>query len=556
MIQPLVALILASNLLSLGAPCSAVSTQDGESTAPTIAVLGSSVASGWVTSREARQDLQNGWAQRLGRLLKPKGWRVANISVPGDDTRAALERIDADLLSLEPEYVIVALSMSNEGLETEDPEEVFLRYEEGLAEILNISSESGVQAVVGLCYPNDNFTEEQYETLHRMNLLIQSWPVPSIDFLGPLDDGHGNFVSGYTFDLDHPDDLGHQEMFHAVVPSLFEALERGKPTPERSQAEGYLRIQEGPEGAPISFVPEEVVHSFTVAFQVRAGDPGTLVAIDGGETDLVVRVEDDTLAISLGKEVLEAPANWSGEDWHEVVLTQRYLLGESEIWVDGESLGKRAARLIPRHFVLGGSGGIAAGKAPKLADYRDVAIYRTAWTQREVDAQRSGTLLQASLEVYAPLRTELPAAGGAFENHAQSLASLRYFPDDLTEALATIEARIATAGEEPRWIDPERIEPIELAPELLARYAGDYEVNPQMTIFVTLEKGRLILSPNHQGKIELHASSETEFFLRIMGPPRVPVVFVLDEEGEVSELLFDEGPYQLRGLPKRSERDG
>ena len=88
-------------------------------------MLGSSVAAGWVTAREARQDLRNGWVQRLARSVDPRGFQLVNVSVPGDDTRAVLERIDRDLLPLHPRHVIVGLSMSNEGLESEDPEEVF-----------------------------------------------------------------------------------------------------------------------------------------------------------------------------------------------------------------------------------------------------------------------------------------------------------------------------------------------------------------------------------------------------------------------------------------------
>jgi lysophospholipase L1-like esterase len=545
MSHPLATLALAGTLLV--APHGGVLPQSEDTSKPIIAVLGSSVAKGWVTSRDARHDLANGWAPRLQRLLEPKGWRIVDASVPGDDTRAVLERIDDDLLALEAHYVIVGLSMSNEGLEREDPEEVFLRYEEGLEEILRVSREGGVQPVVGLCYPNDNFTEEQYATLHRMNLLIQSWPVPSIDFLGPLDDGHGNFVPGYTFDLDHPDDLGHQELFHSVVPSLFDALERGKPAPERSEQEGQTTIAKPGDRAPISFVPGDVIHSFTKVFQLRTTEPGTVAVIECGDTDLLLQIERDArVRIVAGKETLEFEDNLTDGDWHEIVLTHRHLLGHVECWIDGQSVGLLELRLVPRHFVVGGPGGGERGAAPSSADYRDLAIYRTAWTQLEVNAHRSGVLLPASLEVYAPLREPLPVKGACFLNRAQSLAEARYLPGDLPEALARIEERIMATTEEPRWIDPDRIETVELAPDLLARCVGSYQVSPEMTFFVTLEKGRLILSPNGEGKSELHAVSETEFFLRIMGPPRIPVVFLFDEEGKATEMLFDEGAYQAR----------
>lgn len=315
--HPLTTLVLATAALASfnTAPLFAVQ-EEGASTEPEIVVIGSSVAAGWVTGREARQDLQNGWAARLERLLATRGWTLANRSVPGNDTKAVLDRIEEDLLAREPRYAIVGLSMANEGLETEDPGEVFASYD--------------------------------------------------------------------------------------------------------------------------------------------------------------------------GKE-----------------------------------------------------------KSPKSANYRDLTIRRTAWTQRAVQASREGALLPASLEVYAPMRGSLPERGGTFENLAQSTAELFFRPADLTDALARLEERIEAAAKEPRWVYPDHIEPLALDEQVLARYAGDYEVNPQRTIYVTLEKGRLILSPNGEGKTQLHAASETEFFLRVMGPPPIPVVFELDDDGKVTGMLFDEGPYQV-----------
>lgn len=83
----------------------------------TIAVLGSSVAAGWVTSRDAKHDMANGYAQRLGRLLGPRGFKVVNVSVPGDTTEKVLARLDKDLFPIKPDFVLIALSLENEGIQ-------------------------------------------------------------------------------------------------------------------------------------------------------------------------------------------------------------------------------------------------------------------------------------------------------------------------------------------------------------------------------------------------------------------------------------------------------
>jgi hypothetical protein len=50
----------------------------------------------------------------------------------------------------------------------------------------------------------------------------------------------------------------------------------------------------------------------------------------------------------------------------------------------------------------------------------------------EVAALKKGTLVQASLDVYAPLADASLARGAALENRAQSLAALRVGEGSLT----------------------------------------------------------------------------------------------------------------------------
>jgi hypothetical protein len=85
--------------------------------------------------------------------------------------------------------------------------------------------------------------------------------------------------------------------------------------------------------------------------------------------------------------------------------------GETLLYVDGELAGKIDERLEPSRFVLGGAAG---------TDYRDWMIHRAGLNADEVRALHSGRLLQASLEVYAPLT---PADGG--QNLAQSLSEIQ-----------------------------------------------------------------------------------------------------------------------------------
>lgn len=81
------------------------------------------------------------------------------------------------------------------------------------------------------------------------------------------------------------------------------------------------------------------------------------------------------------------------------------------------------------------------------------------------------------------------------------------------------------------WPDYQPVERtvVTVKPEILAAYVGEYEINGKVVI--TLENGKLFLQPPGQGKQELLASSETEFFLQ---SENVKLVFTKDAQGTVT----------------------
>jgi CubicO group peptidase (beta-lactamase class C family) len=98
------------------------------------------------------------------------------------------------------------------------------------------------------------------------------------------------------------------------------------------------------------------------------------------------------------------------------------------------------------------------------------------------------------------------------------------------------------------WPD---FKPIERAlakvnPEIFKNYAGEYEVNGKVTI--STEGGKLYLQPPGGQKMELHPSSETEFFAVT---ENIRIVFTRDEQGAVSGLTAHFGSRSLNGKKLR-----
>jgi D-alanyl-D-alanine-carboxypeptidase/D-alanyl-D-alanine-endopeptidase len=67
--------------------------------------------------------------------------------------------------------------------------------------------------------------------------------------------------------------------------------------------------------------------------------------------------------------------------------------------------------------------------------------------------------------------------------------------------------------------------PVVVEPAILARYVGRYELAPGFTLTVTQEGGQLLAQATGQGKFELYAAGEREFFARVAP---VEVTFAVD----------------------------
>jgi lysophospholipase L1-like esterase len=434
---------LALALLILVPPADAQSPR-----ARRIAVWGSSVAFG--TGDESNKE---GYLGRLRDALAPAGWEVFNQSRPGETIAGARGRWAPAgepapnvryLMTVNPSYVVIALGIVNERIleanGTEAKDAVFKAYHDGIRSFVERARQENVIPIVGLVYPRMAYTPVEYEYLRKANLALNAWDVPTINFLGSVDDGTGRYVVGFNADDRHTNAAGHKEMFHAIVPSLFEALEKGKPQPSRKPTDsGFARIS-GATGT-LMFEPQETMHSFAIGFAIRAQQDGAVLGMTGSKLSASTETkrggrgaafESTTLAPAgdFASAILVQNGKWAympsnqtnivstvnaDNQWHHVLLSHYTARGETLFFLDGKLAGKTAERLEPKKFGLGAS----------QADYKDLFIYRSALSADEAAALASGTILQASLEVFAPLTDARFAATIPVENRAQSMSTLK-----------------------------------------------------------------------------------------------------------------------------------
>lgn len=461
-------LLLAALAVCLAAPFPGQTVEADATRDRRIAIWGSSVANG--TGDELGR---GGYAGRLETLLESRGWEVFNQSRGGDNTIKITGRFgpsakpDADtdyLTSVDPGFVVIGLSLGNEGLAQcrlgqvercsrtrAEAEAIFQQFADGLQRLIARSHAAGITPIVTLPYARGDFSEREYAYTRRMNLLINSWDVPSINLLGAIDDGHGHWARGFWGDPYHPNAAGHTEMLHAVVPTLFAALRAGKTAPARPARNGFARLH-GDTLSPIAFEVKDTMRSFSFSFAVRPHDDGVIAAVSGQtlnhEYSIYRRSFGDfewdsesieltpggdrflaTLGIINGRLIytssdgnaVSAALRPVTDAWHQVTVTHYVARGETLLYADGNLIGSVEERLQPESFTLGGPGKVASDDKSARADYKALMLHRAGMNADEVAALHDGVMLQASLELYAPLASSA-------ENLAQSLSRIHIEP--------------------------------------------------------------------------------------------------------------------------------
>ena len=423
--------------------------QSGAAKPRRIAVFGSSVANG--TGDEYAKE---GYTGRLRELLAPRGWEVLNQSRGGDNTIRMAPRFAPEnqpepnvryLLPVNPTYVLLGLSLGNEGIRNvatrAEKDAIFDQFAKGMRGFVDRSRQHGIVPVITLPYTRMDFTEVEYQYTRRMNLLLNSWDVPTVNFLGAVDDGTGKWARGFWFDSLHPNAAGHVEITRTFVPTLFEALERGKPMPRRVVTDNFAHLTPG--DLRIAFSPPDPVHAFAFGVTARAQQNGTVATISGRRLDMTIEskklerggrtVEFESATLTPGAAfvsgVVVDQGQWAYRSatgrlirsdvradgaWHQILLSHYTARGQTLLFVDGKLSGSLDERLEPTRLALGGT---------TAFDARDFVFYRSAMNADEAAALHGGTLFQASLEIYSPLDHVELRAGADVANLAQSMTA-------------------------------------------------------------------------------------------------------------------------------------
>jgi len=328
-------------------------------------------------------------------------WYISNISVASNSTVSLLNRYD-ELQVDGGDYVIYALSLGNEGIHgASDQDAIYNQFKTNMQTLISKAEADGKTVVVTGNYARADFTDTDYEYIKKMNLEIYQWDVPTVNLLGAIDNGSGQWADGYDAgDTYHPNNAGHIEMGYTLVPSLFDALKSGKTLCTERTTSGSYSIG----SQKLSVKPENKVHPFAITFAVKTSGTGDLlVATDSLSTAHTLSINSDGCLEYEGKAGSTAI---NDGNWHYVTMTYSYARGLTTIYLDSDlQISVEESKFVAGAFTISDPSGSSS--------FRELFFWRSSLNAGEVAAVLDGKMLKGSLEIYSPLN-------GSVENLAMS----------------------------------------------------------------------------------------------------------------------------------------
>ena len=106
-----------------------------------------------------------GYAYKYSKLLVNRAsqtgnlWNTSNISIGGTNTVQTLARFDSDLKPECGKYVVLGLSLGNEGIHNAtNPTAVFNQFKNNLTTLVENARVAGYTPVVANCYARQDYT--------------------------------------------------------------------------------------------------------------------------------------------------------------------------------------------------------------------------------------------------------------------------------------------------------------------------------------------------------------------------------------------------------------
>lgn len=399
-----------------------------------ISAFGSSVCNG------QGADGNKGYAYLYGQQCETRNKRnqseypfhVSGVSIGGNTTNDLLNRYD-EMIHDFGKYVIIGLSMGNEGIHgASNPDAIYNQFRDNMLLLIDKMKQDGKTVVVMNNYTRGDYNSTDYNYIKNMNRLIHQWDVASVNTLGAIDNGEGKWADGYMADNAHPTTSGHSQFFRAIPPSLFDALEKGKPQPVRDSSQSTTLEN----GSVITFKGETNVNPYTVTVRVKGSEAGQVIAFTSGSSKKgTVSILDGGYVeyVATNKETVTSsqPLIKNDDTWYDITLTGYYAQKRTLVYVNHTLVGEVNEGVTPGEFTIGD---------PEKALHRqfsELTFWRSAMNALEINDHCTGKMMKSSLDIYSPLSDAIKTDGVV--NLAQTLNEAQYVEGSVVDGISSLE---------------------------------------------------------------------------------------------------------------------
>lgn len=349
----------------------------------------------------------NSWGNKLKTLLESRGYVVKNHSIGGNTTGTLISRFYYDVAPQKFDFIIISLSLSNEGIGGTEKETVYNTFRNNLKKLISMCKQQGIIPIITNCYVSGGFTDAEYRYIKSMNEELESWDVPVFNFLGGVDDFTGKWITAMQYDPSHPNDVGHLEMFGTIPPSIFDCFNTVNKKYYKTTSLGSLKLLESDLStlSPLSVNIEDASYSFSIGFKIknntgtggraffsfpngsRLRNPSGPYVFTGGTSEIVSTVDGSVDRL-----------------WHHIGFTFEYTTKEIRLYIDGLFIGSSTVidPLPLNGLVLCGQPSTAGTNAAGCS-YRDLTINRGRLNDSQMAKMAAGKIYNSSLELYCPL---------------------------------------------------------------------------------------------------------------------------------------------------------
>jgi len=194
--------------------------------------------------------------------------------------------------------------------------------------------------------------------------------------------------------------------------------------------------------------------------------------------------------------------------------------------------------------------GIDAGIShfEKIKDSEDYSLSEGEMNAVGYILMRSDRLDEAS-KIFQLIIEEFPSSSNAYDSYGESLMELGKNELAISNYRKSVElnpnnqngiAALKKLGDDVSDL----LKEVKVSNAILETYIGEYELQPEFTLTVTLEGNQLKTKATGQQVVDIFPKSETEFYLKVVD---AQIVFNKNDTGEIDSLTLFQGGQEMIG---------